>query len=64
MILRYQGKLDTLLQETKSKLTRFRLTEDEIDCAMRNLSRLYKVVYEDESLTYHTETQGDQGANA
>ena len=59
-ILRYQGKLDTLLQETKSKLTRFHLTEDEVNCAMRNLSRLYKVVYDEESLTYHTETQGDQ----
>jgi hypothetical protein len=59
-ILRYQGKLDTLLQETKSKLTRFHLREDEVECAMRNLSRLYKVVYEEESLTYHTETQGDQ----
>jgi hypothetical protein len=59
-ILRYEGKLDALLEETKSKLTRFHLTEQETDLATRNLSRLHSVVYQDESLTYHTETKGDQ----
>jgi Protein of unknown function DUF262 len=59
-ILRYEGKLDALLEETRSKLTRFHLTEQEIDLATHNLSRLHSVVYKDESLTYHTETQGDQ----
>jgi hypothetical protein len=58
--LRYERKLETLLEETKSKLTRFHLTQKEIELAARNLSRLYNVVYQDESLTYHTETQGDQ----
>jgi hypothetical protein len=59
-ILRYDSKLDTLLEETRTKLTRFHLTEQEIALAIRNLSRLHHVVYQDESLTYHTETQGDQ----
>lgn len=59
-ILRYDSKLDTLLEETRTKLTRFHLTEQEIALATRNLSRLHHVVYHDESLTYHTETQGDQ----
>lgn len=59
-IVRYEGKLDSLLEETKSKLARFYLTEQQVDCAIRNLSRLYSVVYQDESLTYHTETIGDQ----
>jgi hypothetical protein len=59
-ILRYEGKLETLLEETNTKLTRFHLTQQEIELATRNLSRLYSVVYQDESLTYHTETQGDQ----
>lgn len=59
-ILRYADKLELLLQETKSKLERFHLTEQEINCAIHNLSRLYSLVYRDESLTYHTETVGDQ----
>ena len=59
-ILRYDSKLETLLEETRTKLTRFHLTEQEIALATRNLSRLHHVVYKDESLTYHTETQGDQ----
>jgi hypothetical protein len=59
-ILRYEDKLDALLEETKSKLTRFHLTEQETDLATRNLSRLHSVVCQDESLTYHTETKGDQ----
>lgn len=59
-ILRYEDKLDTLLDETRTKLARFHLTEQETDLALRNLSRLHSVVYKDESLTYHTETQGDQ----
>jgi hypothetical protein len=59
-VLRYEGKLDALLEETRSKLARFHLTEQEIELAIRNLTRLHSVVYRDESLTYHTETQGDQ----
>ena len=59
-ILRYDSKLDTLLEETRTKLTRFHLTEQEIALATGNLSRLHHMVYQDESLTYHTETQGDQ----
>jgi Protein of unknown function DUF262/Protein of unknown function (DUF1524) len=59
-ILRYDRKLDALLEETKLKLGRHHLNEHEIDCAIRNLTRLYCVVYEEESLTYHTEIKGDQ----
>jgi hypothetical protein len=59
-ILRYEDTLDSLLQETKAKLARFYLTDQQVESAIRNLSRLYGVVYHDESLTYHTETQGDQ----
>jgi len=59
-ILRFQGRLDELLQDTKAKLTRFHLTEEEVNRALRNLSRLYAVVFDDQSLTYYTENKGDQ----
>ncbi len=59
-ILRYEGRLQELLNETQSKFQRFHLTDDQVSNAVRNLTRLYEVYFLDESLTYHTETKGDQ----
>lgn len=59
-ILRYEGRLDVLIEETKSKISRLHLTPTQIEMAMGNLSRLYNLVFHDECLTFHIEMQGNQ----
>jgi hypothetical protein len=59
-ILRYQNRLPDLIVDVRSKVEQLHGTDAEMEVAIMNAKRLHSVIFDELTLNYHTEEQGDQ----
>jgi len=59
-ILKYETNLEALVDETRSRLKAFHVSETEAKTAEQNLRSLHRAVFSDLSICWHAETHGDQ----
>lgn len=59
-IMKYDQKFNSLLEETTARLKAFHVSDRELELAKQDFTNLYRIIFADLPISYHTETRGDQ----